>query len=69
MCLSCDTSGRHFSSMEAARKHMIDKSHCKLPYEDGPDEELADFYDFTSRWAKSLQREFWLVPPTIVVVS
>lgn len=50
MCLYCDERGKQFHSVEAVRKHMINKSHCKLRYGDGEgiaEEELEDFYDFS----------------------
>ncbi|WWD00267.1 hypothetical protein V866_007176 [Kwoniella sp. B9012] len=47
LCLYCPNGGREFGSLEAVRKHMIDKAHCKLAYEMEEDRaELADFYDF-----------------------
>ena len=53
MCLFCDERGKQFHSVEAVRKHMINKSHCKLRYGDGEgiaEEELEDFYDFSSSY-------------------
>jgi hypothetical protein len=51
MCLYCDENGKQFQSKDAVRKHMISKSHCKIPYEvDGLDEDLEGFYDFSSRY-------------------
>ena len=53
MCLYCDERGKQFHSVEAVRKHMINKSHCKLRYGDGEgiaEEELEDFYDFSSSY-------------------
>lgn len=51
MCLYCNGKGRGFLSGEAARKHMIDKSHCKIAYDMEEDRlELSDFYDFTSSY-------------------
>lgn len=53
MCLYCDERGKQFHSAEAVRKHMINKSHCKLRYGDGEgiaEEELEDFYDFSSSY-------------------
>ncbi|UZJ53070.1 hypothetical protein CBS101457_002390 [Exobasidium rhododendri] len=51
MCLYCNGRGRGFASGEAARKHMIDKSHCKVAYEAEEDVfEYSDFYDFTSSY-------------------
>ncbi|WWC67641.1 uncharacterized protein I206_101551 [Kwoniella pini CBS 10737] len=47
LCLYCPNGGREFGSLEAVRRHMIDKGHCKLAYETDEDRaELADFYDF-----------------------
>mmetsp|Transcript_39303 Transcript_39303/g.47595 ORF Transcript_39303/g.47595 Transcript_39303/m.47595 type:complete len:403 (-) Transcript_39303:207-1415(-) len=46
MCLYCN---KQFGSADAARKHMIDKSHCKVPYGQGEadaEEELEDFYEY-----------------------
>lgn len=45
-CLYCNGKGRGFHSLEAVRKHMIDKSHCKLNYDNDGDLEYVDFYDF-----------------------
>ncbi|KAI9184218.1 pre-60S factor rei1 [Blastocladiella emersonii ATCC 22665] len=39
-----------FKDLAAVRKHMCDKGHCKVAYEDGADLELADYYDFSSTW-------------------
>lgn len=47
LCLYCPNGGKEFGDVEAVRKHMIDKSHCKLAYETDEDRaELADYYDF-----------------------
>ena len=56
MCLYCNELCRPFSSLEAVRKHMEAKSHCKLHYGDGDDEEdaeLEEFYDYSSRFQLS----------------
>jgi len=51
LCLMCNGRGRGFATAEAARKHMLDKSHCKIAYEQDDDVmELSDFYDFTSSY-------------------
>ncbi|AEE85908.1 Cytoplasmic 60S subunit biogenesis factor REI1 1 [Arabidopsis thaliana] len=53
MCLYCNELCRPFSSLEAVRKHMEAKSHCKLHYGDGDDEEdaeLEEFYDYSSSY-------------------
>ncbi|KAJ3085884.1 hypothetical protein HK102_013722, partial [Quaeritorhiza haematococci] len=46
VCLYCNGKGRTLHSLEAVRKHMVDKGHCKVPYEDGGHEEIIEFYDF-----------------------
>ncbi|KAJ1677776.1 pre-60S factor rei1, partial [Spiromyces aspiralis] len=52
VCLYCNGRGRGLQSLEAVRKHMIDKGHCKLAYDTEIDIlELADFYDFSSSYA------------------
>ncbi|CAH8328458.1 unnamed protein product [Eruca vesicaria subsp. sativa] len=53
MCLYCSELCHAFSSLEAVRKHMEAKSHCKLHYGDGDDDEdaeLEDFYDYSSSY-------------------
>ncbi|KAK4853015.1 hypothetical protein QYF36_002325 [Acer negundo] len=51
MCLYCNERCHAFNSLEAVRKHMEAKSHCKVHYGDGGDDEeaeLDEFYDYTS---------------------
>lgn len=51
-CLYCNDRCLPFSSLEAVRKHMEAKSHCKVHYGDGDDNEeveLEEFYDYSSR--------------------
>ncbi|KAI8971555.1 C2H2 type zinc-finger-domain-containing protein [Mycotypha africana] len=52
VCIYCNNKGRGtMRSVEAVRKHMIDKGHCKIAYEDDDDAaELVDFYDFSSSY-------------------
>ncbi|KAF5456600.1 hypothetical protein F2P56_026067 [Juglans regia] len=53
MCLYCNDRCYPFSSLEAVRKHMVAKSHCKVHYGDGDEEdeaELDDFYDYSSSY-------------------
>ncbi|PWN87138.1 hypothetical protein FA10DRAFT_269745 [Acaromyces ingoldii] len=51
ICLYCNGRGRGFQTAEAVRKHMLDKSHCKVAYDFEDDKlELSDFYDFTSSY-------------------
>lgn len=45
LCLYCPNGGKEFGSLEAARRHMIDKAHCKIPFATDEDRaELADYY-------------------------
>ncbi|KAM7267923.1 hypothetical protein ACFE04_010089 [Oxalis oulophora] len=53
LCLYCNDRCLPFATLEAVRKHMIAKSHCKVHYGDGDDEEeveLEEFYDYTSSY-------------------
>lgn len=53
MCLYCNDRCHPFQSLEAVRKHMIAKGHCKVRYGDGGDDEdvdLENFYDYSSRF-------------------
>ncbi|KAJ7574416.1 C2H2 type zinc-finger-domain-containing protein [Mycena floridula] len=50
-CLYCSSKGKEFRSLEAVRKHMLDKSHCKIAYDAEVDRlEISDFYDFSSSY-------------------
>ncbi|KAL6603217.1 hypothetical protein ACP70R_043578 [Stipagrostis hirtigluma subsp. patula] len=53
-CLFCNDRCQSFLSLEAVRKHMDAKGHCKLRYGDGGDDEdadLEDFYNYSSSYA------------------
>ncbi|CAL0323112.1 unnamed protein product [Lupinus luteus] len=53
ICLYCNDRCYPFSSLEAVRKHMAAKGHCKVHYGDGDDEEeveLEEFYDYSSSY-------------------
>lgn len=53
MCLYCNDRCHPFSSLEAVRKHMEAKGHCKVRYGDGGEDEeaeLEDFYDYSSSY-------------------
>ncbi|KAI9321795.1 C2H2 type zinc-finger-domain-containing protein [Dichotomocladium elegans] len=53
VCLYCNGKGREMRSLDAVRKHMIDKGHCMIAYENDDDAmELVDFYDFSSSYAQ-----------------
>ncbi|KNC99191.1 uncharacterized protein SPPG_05447 [Spizellomyces punctatus DAOM BR117] len=57
VCLYCNGKGRAMHSLEAVRKHMVDKGHCKILYEDGAELEIADFYDFSSTYPDEVAEE------------
>ncbi|KAF9105372.1 hypothetical protein BGX27_009656 [Mortierella sp. AM989] len=58
VCLYCNGKGRQIKSLEAVRKHMVDKGHCKIPYDTESDMmEIVDFYDFSSSYPEEQQRK------------
>ncbi|KAH9949613.1 C2H2 type zinc-finger-domain-containing protein [Amylocystis lapponica] len=51
VCIYCNGKGREFRTLDAVRKHMLDKGHCKILYDLEDDRlELSDFYDFTASY-------------------
>ncbi|TFK75288.1 hypothetical protein BDN72DRAFT_892261 [Pluteus cervinus] len=51
VCIHCNMRSREFRSLAAVRKHMVDKSHCKIAYDtEGDRLELSDYYDFTTSY-------------------
>ncbi|KAF7315321.1 Zinc finger protein 622-like protein [Mycena indigotica] len=51
VCIFCNGKGKEFRTLEATRKHMLDKSHCKIAYDTEDDRlEVSDYYDFTSSY-------------------
>ncbi|CAO3619095.1 unnamed protein product [Cunninghamella blakesleeana] len=58
VCIYCNTKSRSYYSMDAVRKHMIDKGHCKIAYEEDDDAaELVDFYDFSTSYPQHENEE------------
>ncbi|KAI8996753.1 C2H2 type zinc-finger-domain-containing protein [Pilobolus umbonatus] len=58
VCIFCNGKGREMRSTEAVRKHMADKGHCKIAYEEDDDAaELVDFYDFSSSYPQPEEGE------------
>ncbi|KAI1299681.1 hypothetical protein EDD11_006443 [Mortierella claussenii] len=58
ICLYCNGKGRQIRSLEAVRKHMVDKGHCKIPYDTESEMmEIVDFYDFRSSYPEEQQRK------------
>jgi len=58
VCVYCNARSRDFRTLDAVRKHMVDKSHCKIAYGSDSDKlEVSEFYDFTSSWPDAEQRK------------
>ncbi|KAJ2136048.1 pre-60S factor rei1 [Coemansia sp. RSA 678] len=58
VCLHCNGRGRMLYSMEAVRKHMLDKGHTKIAYDTEIDIlEISDFYDFSSTYPDAKEHE------------
>ncbi|KIP06589.1 hypothetical protein PHLGIDRAFT_118810 [Phlebiopsis gigantea 11061_1 CR5-6] len=58
VCIYCNGKGREFRTLDAVRKHMTDKGHCKLAYDSEVDRlELSDFYDFSSSYPEGAKRK------------
>ncbi len=55
MCLWCNVRSRSFTSLDAVRKHMKDKGHCKLNHESVEFVEYAKFYDFSSTYPEGVE--------------
>ena len=56
VCIYCNGKGREFRTLDAVRKHMVDKAHCKIAYDSERDRlELSDFYDFTSSYPDAVK--------------
>jgi len=54
MCLTCSEKGKCFRSLDAVRKHMVDKGHCKIAFAGGDAiAEFADFYDYSSTYPEA----------------
>ncbi|MCD7446409.1 hypothetical protein HAX54_006018 [Datura stramonium] len=60
MCLYCNERCQPFSSLEAVRKHMEARRHCKVHYGDGGDDEeaeLEEFYDYSSSYVDATGKQ------------
>lgn len=49
-CLYCPASIQPFRSLPSVRKHMRDKGHCKIRFDDTGFDELSEFYDYSSSY-------------------
>ncbi len=57
VCIFCNDKGRNFRTLDAVRKHMLDKGHCKIAYDSEGDRlELSDFYDFSTSYPDGARR-------------
>lgn len=50
MCLWCSERGKSFGSVDAVRKHMRDKGHCRLAHGEADWLEYADWFDFSASY-------------------
>lgn len=50
MCIWCNESGRVFYSVNAVRRHMTEKGHCKMLHEGSALAEYVDFYDYSTSY-------------------
>lgn len=50
ICLWCNDRGRSFWSLDACRKHMRDKGHCKMLHEGLALAEYATYYDYSASY-------------------
>jgi pre-60S factor REI1 len=58
VCIYCNGKGREFRTLDAVRKHMVDKSHCKIAYDTENDMlEISDHYDFSSSYPDAEERQ------------
>ncbi|KAJ0260341.1 Cytoplasmic 60S subunit biogenesis factor REI1 2 [Hirschfeldia incana] len=72
ICLYCNELCHPFSSLEAVRKHMEAKSHCRVHYGDGGDEEdaeLEEFYDYSSSYANEGENQMVVAGETVNTVE
>ena len=52
LCIYCQ---KQFSTAQGCQNHMINKSHCKIAYEEEIDlDEFEDFYDFSSSYTEDM---------------
>ncbi|KAH8828402.1 C2H2 type zinc-finger-domain-containing protein [Flagelloscypha sp. PMI_526] len=57
VCIFCNGKGREFRTLDAVRKHMVDKVHCKIAYDREKDRlEVSDYYDFSSSYPVSRRK-------------
>lgn len=65
VCIYCNGKGRELRTLEAVRKHMLDKAHCKIAYDSEDDRlEMSDYYDFTTSYPVDTRKKKFKQPPT-----
>jgi pre-60S factor REI1 len=58
VCIYCNGKGRELRTLEAVRKHMLDKAHCKIAYDSEDDRlEVSDYYDFTTSYPADTRKK------------
>ena len=58
ICIFCSDKGRDFRTLDAVRKHMLNKSHCKIAYSSENEKlEISDYYDFSSSYPDAGQKK------------
>ena len=58
ICIFCNAKSREFRTLEAVRKHMADKCHCKIAYDTENDRlEISDYYDFSGSYPDAESRK------------
>lgn len=60
ICLWCNDRGRTFYSLDAVRKHMTDKGHCKMLHEGLALAEYADYYDYSSSYPDHVRGTYFI---------
>jgi pre-60S factor REI1 len=50
ICIWCNEKGKTFYSLDAVRKHMSEKGHCKILYEGASLAEFVEFYDYSTSY-------------------
>uniref|UniRef100_A0A1B0CQI9 ZN622/Rei1/Reh1 zinc finger C2H2-type domain-containing protein n=2 Tax=Lutzomyia longipalpis TaxID=7200 RepID=A0A1B0CQI9_LUTLO len=50
LCLWCPETSKGFGSMDAVQKHMRDKGHCMMRFEEDVVEEYEYFYDYSATY-------------------
>lgn len=58
ICLWCNDRGKTFYSLDAVRKHMVDKGHCQMLHEGVALAEYAEYYDYSSSYPDNVSLSF-----------